>query len=82
MAMISAHPSLQGRLKEADAFLKARRPLDAERVCQEILAAAPAQAEAHLIHARARQMLGRLDAMLESVEAARADRCPLAPKGG
>ncbi|WP_428410128.1 sulfotransferase [Hyphococcus sp.] len=70
--MISTDPSLRSRLKEADAQLKARRPQLAEQICADILAAAPALAEAHLIRARSCQMMGLHDRMLESVEVARA----------
>lgn len=69
--MISADPSLRERLQKADALLRARQPQQAERICAEILAARPHLAEAHLIRARAQQMLGLFDAMLESIDQTR-----------
>ena len=51
--------------------MKARNPRLAEQICAEVLETAPAHAEVHLIRARARQMMGLYDAMLESIEAAR-----------
>ena len=76
--MKSAAQTLRARLQEADTHLRARRPAQAEHVCAEILAVRPDVAEAHLIRARARQMRGFYEGMLESVEAACAAQ-PAAP---
>lgn len=63
-------PSLQHSLQEADRRLRTRDPAGAAQICSDILSNDPANVNATLILARARQMQGAFDDMLKHVDAA------------